>query len=94
MLYESFLFDTISLRNGFLIGLKGNRQYKVRLCTYLLTLACYVIHTNFRLYADDGIVYVLFTSINPSDGHVLQNDHDEQRQRGRVVVEHGHEVVP
>lgn len=37
---------------------------------------------------------LLVDPVEPGDGHVLQYDHDEQRQRGRVVVEHGDEVVP
>lgn len=36
----------------------------------------------------------LVDAVEPGDGHVLQDDHDEQRQRGRVVVKHGHKVVP
>lgn len=37
---------------------------------------------------------LLVGPIDPGDGHVLQDDHDEQRQRSGVVVEHGHEVIP
>lgn len=37
---------------------------------------------------------LLVSPVDPGDGHVLQDDHDEQRQRSRVVVKHGYKVVP
>ncbi len=44
-------------------------------------------------YADDSIVHLLIYPIDPSNCHVLQHDHYEQRQSSRVIVEHGHKVV-
>lgn len=44
-------------------------------------------------YADDDVL-LLIDPIEPSDCHVLQYDHYEQRQSSWVVVKHGHKVVP
>lgn len=37
---------------------------------------------------------LLLGAINPGHGDVLQDDHDGERQRGRVIVKHGDKVVP
>lgn len=40
------------------------------------------------------IVDLLIDPIEPGDRHVFQYDHYEQRQSSRVVIKHGHKVVP
>lgn len=44
--------------------------------------------------AADLQVNVPFSAIDPSDRHIFQDDHDSERQTSRIIIEHGHKVIP
>lgn len=54
-----------------------------------------------RLFPPEGTMsflikaeFILVSAVNPGHSDILQQNHDEERQSGRIIVKHGHKVVP
>lgn len=79
-------------------------------CCFLSTGNCAFVICDNQAYASDvldkknvvnesnGVSFLALvlpiSTVDPCDADRLKDDNDHQRQSGRIIIEHGHKVVP